>query len=86
MHHTLEQLNFTHIQFHPIDEPLALAYLVILTQTFSRLHIDIINIMKNSKEMYISSTKHDLGSKENVIKLVNNQLCSGCNLKLTTCS
>jgi hypothetical protein len=53
------------IQFHPLDEPLALAYLVILTQTFSRLqHIDIINIMKNSKEMYISSTKHDMGSKE----------------------
>jgi hypothetical protein len=65
MHHTLEQLNFTHIQFHPIDEPLALAYLVILTQTFSRLqHIDIIKIMSNSKEMYISSAKHDMGSKE----------------------
>jgi len=65
VHHTLEELNFTHIQFHPIDEPLALAYLVILTQTFSKLqHMDIINIMKNSKEMYISSTKHDMGSKE----------------------
>jgi hypothetical protein len=65
MHHTLEQFNFTHIQFHPIDEPLALAYLVILTHTFSRLqHIDIINIMKISKGMYISSTKHDMGSKE----------------------
>jgi len=59
MHHTLEQLNFTQLM-NPWHWHIWLS-----------LHIpsldyntDIINIMKVSKEMYISSTKHDMGSKE----------------------